>query len=265
MIIERDIVYAERQSSRLALDLYLPQGHIKALVAYAHGGGFTRGSRTSEMVTRLAKRLTGDGYVLASVDYRLNVGIQTFKNEQQNCIKANLSRSQRAGLTLAKRLMGARCEAARRDIGDALDYLRNNRSRWGIHNTRIGLIGTSAGGMAGMALAYPPRNLPTCASPDAVFVLGGALIHPWRLHPKGPRSVFLHSDTDRIIPPQNLHLIKKRAEQSGAPIQVLTCARKGHNAPNQALFEDKDDAGTAYWRHMISLFDRELSPSPASA
>lgn len=264
MRVENNIVFAERQSDRLALDLYLPQSETKALVVYAFGGGFTRGSRRSDFTSRLAGRLTGEGYALAAIDYRLNTSPEDIEKEQQKIVSKNLERGLDSGLTLARRLMGVRCEAARQDIGEALTFLKQNRHQWGIHNEKIGLIGTSAGGIAGMALAYAPRHLPDFPSPDAVFVLGGAMIHPWRLRPDGPRCVFLHSTFDRIIAPKNLHHMKKRAEQTGAPIEVLFCDRKGHNAPNRALFEDSDETGKSYWDHMVAMFEAELNPSPAS-
>ncbi|MCP9482097.1 alpha/beta hydrolase [Shimia sp. CNT1-13L.2] len=264
MHVENNIVFTERQSDRLALDLYLPSRKTKALIVYAYGGGFTRGTRCSDFISQLAKRITGEGYALAAIDYRLNAAPESIEKEQQKIISQNMERGLGAGVSLARRLMGFRCEAARQDIGEALALLKRNRRQWGIHNERIGLIGTSAGGIAGMALAYAPRHLPNLPSPDAVFVLGGAMIHPWRLRSDGPRCVFLHSTLDRIIAPKNLHLVKKRAEQTGAPIEVLFCGRKGHNAPNQALFEDSDETGASYWGHMIALFETELNPSPAN-
>jgi dienelactone hydrolase len=263
--VENNIVFAERQSDRLALDLYLPQSETKALVVYAYGGGVTRGTRRSDFTSHLAGRITSEGYALAVVDYRVNTSPDDVEKEQQKIVFKNLERGLGSGLALARRLMGVRCEAARQDIGEALTFLKKNRLQWSIHNEKIGLIGTSAGGIAGMALAYAPRHLPDFSSPDAVFVLGGAMIHPWRLRSDGSHCAFLHSTFDRIITPKNLHLVKKRAEQTGAPIEVLFCDRKGHNAPNQALFEGSDETGKSYWDHMVALFETELNPSPASA
>jgi acetyl esterase/lipase len=64
-----DIAYGPDPKHRL--DLYLPPGDGKAkLVVFLHGGGWVRGSK--EAGRRLVPALTGQGYALASLNYRLH-------------------------------------------------------------------------------------------------------------------------------------------------------------------------------------------------
>ncbi|MER2093595.1 MAG: alpha/beta hydrolase, partial [Saccharopolyspora rectivirgula] len=72
------LVYAQRDSGPLQLDLYLPADDSapRPLVLYAHGGGWNAGSRSLTANLRAAEavatqRLLEAGYAVASVDYRL--------------------------------------------------------------------------------------------------------------------------------------------------------------------------------------------------
>lgn len=192
---------------------------------------------------------------MASASYRLNTPLSAFPPDEQATISAHQTRSARAGMILAPRLMGPAYEAARRDLGAAIGFLRAERESLGLGAGKVMMIGVSAGGIAGLSLAFPPRNLPTCPAPDALLTLAGAMIQPWRITSDAPPCLMLHSVVDKIIAPENTALAAHRAKTTGAPLRALSCAREGHNAPVHALFEDADDNGIPYWTHMLDLFE----------
>ncbi len=225
---------------------------------FAHGGGFFKGDRRAGRVAELAKALTDEGFAMASASYRLATPLAEFPQDEQARIRAGQRRGRRAGLTLANRLTGAAQEAARRDLGQAISFLRREASALGLPPGKVPMIGVSAGGIAGLSLAFPPKSLPPSAAPDAVFALSGAVIQPWRIAPEAPPCLMLHSVVDKIIAPENAALAAHHAKATGAPLRLLTCARVGHNAPVDALLGDMDENGTPYWDHMLGLFEAAL-------
>ena len=65
----RDIEYARVGEHVLKLDLHLPAGKPRSpLIVWVHGGAWRSGSRKDVPISKLA----GDGYAIASVDYRLS-------------------------------------------------------------------------------------------------------------------------------------------------------------------------------------------------
>lgn len=265
MRILEDITYDERHGTPLALDLYLPDGPASGTVFHAHGGGFFKGSRKGEGTTQLAERLTAEGLAMAAVSYSLGTPMDAFDEDTRRAIKRNRRRGLRVGLTTAKRLMGSAFEAARQDIGTAMKYIKDEQEQFDIKSKNQAIIGISAGGIAGLALAYPAPNLPVYPRPNAVVALGSALMHPWALTPEGPPCLMIHSHFDRVIDPANAALAKRVSEEKAAPLIVLTCARKGHHAPGRALMEDDAPNGTPYWSVMLDMFREAglFSPSPA--
>ena len=265
MRVLENITYVERQGQTLALDLYLPQGVPKAIVLYAHGGGFIKGHRNGPEVAPIAGRLTGNGYAVASLSYRFKTSLEAFEKPERKAIKENRSASRDAGLALNNRLIGPAFEAARRDLESAIGFLKTAEDLHGMARPLIVALGTSAGGIAALALAYPSAHSPAKHRPCAVVTLGAGLIHPWALSAKGPPCLMIHSHFDKIIPPSDAEIAAQAARQAGAPVALMTCARPGHNAPVAALLSDSDADGTPYWDHMLACFEAgQINPKPAN-
>ncbi len=105
-----DIEYASIGGKSLRLDLYLPAQHGTPLLVYVHGGAWRSGSKSSVPVLKLLNR----GFAIASVDYRLSTE--------------------------------AVFPAEAHDIKAAIRFLRAQATHYHYDGTRIGIIGTSAGG-----------------------------------------------------------------------------------------------------------------------
>jgi len=110
----RDLAYAEGEGASHKLDLYVPEKTASRppLLAWIHGGGWTKGSKSALNPALL--RLTAEGYAAASIEYRLT-GIQSHPNQIQDC-------------------------------KGAIRWLRANADKYGYDASRIGVAGGSAGG-----------------------------------------------------------------------------------------------------------------------
>ena len=106
-----DLVFAEVDGRELLLDLYLPQASKPPpLIVYVHGGAGHTGSKDSMPLTALL----GEGYAIASVDYRLTPE--------------------------------APFPAQVHDIKAAIRFLRGNQDRYPYDGRRVAIAGSSAGG-----------------------------------------------------------------------------------------------------------------------
>jgi len=107
----RDIEYARTGERSLKLDLYVPDQAPRApLMVWVHGGAWRSGSKSNMPLIKLAQ----EGYVIASVDYRLSTE--------------------------------APFPAQIHDLKAAVRFLRAHGRQWGIETNKIVIAGDSAGG-----------------------------------------------------------------------------------------------------------------------
>lgn len=236
---------------RLLLDAYVPKGPVHGAVLYLHGGGFLKGSRGEPVAGQLAQRLGPMGFAVVSADYRLRQGLGDFTPKEALAIAAMQARSQAIGLTLAGRLCGPAMIAAMRDAGAALDALRAGLVP-GLQGLPIVIVGVSAGGIAGLSLAYPPKG-EAVARPDAVLAIAGAMVQPWRLLPDGPPCILLHGRADRVIGLENPRLAARRATARGAPLRLVETGVAGHNTQVAAFLDGQDAQGRPFFCHLTDL------------
>lgn len=106
-----DIEYATVNHHRLLLDLYLPKTQMKPpLLVWIHGGAWRAGSKSNMPLISLVE----DGFAVASVDYRLSPVAQ---------FPAQIF-----------------------DIKAAIRFLRGSAGKYGYDASKIGILGSSAGG-----------------------------------------------------------------------------------------------------------------------
>lgn len=249
-----DIVYDPTHD--LALDLYMPDDlRAEACIIYAHGGGFRRGARHHVEAAHFAKRLTAQNFAVASVSYRLATPIEAFDQDDQDLIKAYMIRSKKVGLSMSDNLYGSAFIAAMEDVSKAMEYLWVEGSGLGIRSRKVGILGVSAGGIAGLSLAYPPMHwADRVVRPEAVVSICGAMVQPWRLEPDGPPCLMLHGPRDRIIHLGNVQLAAARAEQVEAPVTLINTGVPGHSTQVDAALDGKDEAGRPYMDVILNHF-----------
>ncbi|RUS65117.1 hypothetical protein EGN72_01350 [Pseudorhodobacter sp. E13] len=239
------------ESRGLRLDAYLPAGPVRAVVLYLHGGGFLKGSREEPLVQALAARLSPQAVAVVSADYRLRVPLSAFPPQQAKEIAAMQARSVAAGLTLAPRLCGPAMIAAVQDASAALAAVRGGLVP-GLQGLPVVVLGVSAGGIAGLSLAHPPKGM-ALARPDAVLSVAGAMVQPWRLRRAGPPCVMLHGQRDRVIGLENPALAARRATAQGIDLRLVDSGVAGHNTQVTALLEGRDAQGRPYFDHLLHL------------
>ena len=108
--IIRDVEYASVGEHALKLDIHLPGNKPRSpLVIWVHGGAWRSGSKKDVPISKWI----GDGYAVASVDYRLSTE--------------------------------ARFPAQVHDIKAAIRFLRGHGDEWKLHTKNILIAGDSAG------------------------------------------------------------------------------------------------------------------------
>ncbi|RLJ40772.1 hypothetical protein BCF46_3342 [Litoreibacter meonggei] len=251
-----DIEYDPRHG--LELDLYLPDNLTAgACIIYAHGGEFRRGTRADVETGHFAQNLTDAGFAMASISYRLGATLDAFSDEDAEQIRTHMARSEKVGLNLPSDLYGASFIAAMEDMSNAIDYLWVEGDRLGITSRKLGILGLSAGGIAGLALAYPPMPwMQRVSSPDAVVAISSALVHPWRLETDGPPCLMLNAPNDRSIDIGNAQLGAARAQQVGAPVTLIDTKIEGHESQIDEVLDGTHPDGTTYMQMIVDHFAR---------
>ena len=108
--VMRDIEYARVGDHTLKFDLHLPLGRPRSpLIVWVHGGAWRSGSKKDVPISKLV----GNGYAIASVDYRLSTE--------------------------------AKFPAQSHDIKAAIRFLRAHSDEWKVSSRKIVVAGDSAG------------------------------------------------------------------------------------------------------------------------
>jgi acetyl esterase/lipase len=122
----KTLAYAAPEGKDLLLDLYKPQGvdGLLPVILFVHGGGWFAGTRVTGPDFR--RFFTEHGFAMASFDYRLVPSV-TFPTPVE-------------------------------DVKTAVRWLRANAKEQGLDPARIGLWGTSSGGLLASIAALTPAG-----------------------------------------------------------------------------------------------------------
>jgi acetyl esterase/lipase len=247
---QTDIEYARAGDLSLKLDLHRPQGENPPLIVYVHGGAWRAGTKSDVPIYDLL----GQGFAIASVDYRLSTQAQF--------------------------------PAQAHDIKAAIRYLRANAARLHINADKIAIAGSSAGGhlaalvgvtngnqdlegklgdhldqssdIACIISLYGASNLQTILGqstedglevrvPALKLLLGGLpnqqpdlarLASPVNhLDKKDPPLLLIHGDADPQMPPQQSEEFAKAYKAAGLTVTHLVLPGSLHGGSE---FYDED-------------------------
>lgn len=247
-----DVVYAtvkgaDGEDLPLKLDLYVPEKvaegeRARPLVVWIHGGGWQGGSKDRCP----ANRLVLDGYVVASIQYRLT-DVAPWPAQIQDC-------------------------------KGAIRWLRANAEKYGIDGARIGVWGASAGGhlaaMLGMTTPKDDLVLEGDVGGNASQSSGVHAVVNWfgpadlvkmvdgiRLDDDGPDGpltklaggklsekmdvlkqaspviyasrddapmLIMHGTDDRLVPLEQSVMLREALQKSGARVELMEKANSGH-------------------------------------
>jgi len=229
----RDLEYAQVDGKSLRLDLYLPERSATKppLLVWIHGGGWTAGSKAG--VNPCFLRLTGEGYAVASSEYRL-AGLATHPRQIHDC-------------------------------KGAIRWLRANAEKYGYDVARVGVGGASAGGHLSLLVGLSGGvkelegdvggHLDQSSRVDAVVdffgpsALGLFARQSERLRRMEASKVFesaspatyiskddppvliFHGDADNTVPLGQSEYLHKRLQEAGLESSLHVIEGAGHGGP----------------------------------
>ena len=193
----------------LQLDVYRPAGDAVAqrpVVVFVHGGSFSSGSRTSAEIVDEATTLARQGYVTASISYRLTPGGCSASGATPECLTA--------------------ITQAREDAQAAVAFLRSQATTYGIDRGRIAIAGTSAGAITAANVAFSSTDSPTTAVRAAVSLSGAHLL---TVPNAGDAPLLLlHGTADSIVPYAWAQNTVKAATDAGVRAVLTSWQGDGH-------------------------------------
>ena len=206
-----DVVYGAAvnnlgETQALTLDLYEPAGDTadaRPAIVWAHGGGFTGGSKDDPFIVSLATRFAQRGYVTASISYRIRPAGTPGSPTYVDLIVGSL----------AGELPDAMHDA-QHDMQAAVRWFRAQASVYRIDPDRIVVGGSSAGANMALETAFNPEDPGNSGSDGfssavatAVSISGGA--DPRRIENSPPPVAMFNGTHDTTAP---------------YPVAVMTCA-----------------------------------------
>lgn len=242
----RDVKFATVDQAPLLLDLYLPEGGQKpvGLIVWVHGGAWRAGSRANVDL----QGMTGRGWAVASVDYRLTPV--------------------------------AKFPAQVHDIKAAIRYLRAHAADYGYPASRFVIAGSSAGGHLaalvgvsngereleggvgserqvssdvqaivslygasnltsilsqstphGLSVRTPALDLLLGGQPEGVPQLARLASPVFHVSVGDPPLLMLHGDQDNQMPINQSHELEGAYEKLGLPVRLVVVHGSGHGGP----------------------------------
>lgn len=194
--------YSRKDTSALFMDIYSPaegsvteiDGRRKPTILYIFGGGFMEGNRRDGTAMEWFRDMTGDGYGVVAIDYRLGLkGVR--------------------GVTATEFtvLLDKAIHLAVEDLFSATLFLIGHKDELDIDPANIVVAGSSAGAITSLQAEYEICNKTACASvlPEgfnyagvmsfagAILVKGGSIEYARR--PPCP-TMMLHGTDDDLVP-----------------------------------------------------------------
>lgn len=208
---------------QLYFDFYEPHGDTSAsrpLVIYAHGGGFTEGTRKWPSIKLLCERLAKRGYAVASISYRLDPGFRIFESDTD------------------KRAM----TDAMHDMKAAIRFFKANERKFRIDTSKIFIGGESAGAVTAMMAGYIdkqnellryPKTVPDnvegnsgtpghTSGVSAVMCLCGLIDDATAIdRPDNSPLLWIHGSADPLVPISMATPIVEQAKAIGLAYQSI--------------------------------------------
>ena len=193
-------MYAKRDTCDLFMDVYDPaEGSIreaygieKPTVIFMFGGGFIHGTRDDADYHKWFRMMTGNGYRVISIDYRLG-----------------LKGSDKVGVAQVNVLDKA-IHMAVEDLFSATNFILDNADQLGVNPSNIVISGSSAGAISVMQAEYEIANatqwasvLPAGFNYAGVMSFSGAILSREGKvdFKKSPcPTLMLHGTSDELVP-----------------------------------------------------------------
>lgn len=249
-IQKKTFIYSVKGADTLRMDRYdIPGDTIgKPCVIFMFGGGFYTGARDAEGYSGFFEFLVGEGYTVASIDYRLG-----FKNI------AHTGNNGRFGFCDFMCLFQSTIMMAVEDLFDATNFVLDNAAQWGIDPGLIVTCGSSAGAITVLQGEYERCNrtltaqvLPQDFRYAGVISFAGAVFsdHGHLKWNDSPAPVLLfHGDADKNVPYSKLKLfrlaffgseyIARKYENNGFPFYFHVEKNADHKVAGSPMTENR--------------------------
>ena len=180
----------------LLMDVYrpaLPRAD-KAAVVYMHGGAFRTGTRADSIDAETCRLLAQQGFLAVSIDYRL--GAKGIKMDTINVHNA---------ISTVSRVFRIAVE----DFCASVSFVVGHSAEWGIDESKIFFMGSSAGAITVLQTDYCRANqlpwvseLPQGFKPAGVISYAGAIFSTngdVRYKSAPAPTLFFHGTSDHIV------------------------------------------------------------------
>lgn len=183
-----NVTYGSAQNSAgqtvtLNLDVYSPTGDSvtgRPAMIWVHGGSFSSGSKTSPELVDQANVLAAKGYVNFSISYRLHPDGCSAGAPTPACVTAIVN--------------------AIEDAQNAVRWVRENAATYGVDPNRIGIGGSSAGGIIAMHVAYKTGETPAAGVQAGVSLSGANILAAYDAN--DAPTFLMHNTVDPLVPYQ---------------------------------------------------------------
>ena len=209
-----DVTYGSAENSEgeivdLKLDVYSPTGDTvtgRPAMIWAHGGSFSSGNKASPEIVDEANTFAAKGYVNFSISYRLHPSGCSAGAPSPACVSA--------------------INAAVIDAQHAVRFVRENAASYGVDPNRIGIGGSSAGGIIAMHVAYRTGENQTAAVQAGVSLSGANILSAYDVN--DAPTFLMHNSVDPLVPYQWAVNTEGGAKAAGTYAWLTTWTGSGH-------------------------------------
>jgi acetyl esterase/lipase len=251
------------QNVDLLLDLYEPDvelsGHSVPLMVIIPGGGFVAVSRAQSELVSFAEEFARQGYIVISLDYRLSPQLPILSQDFE-LLKSALQVGP-AAESLALGMV-----AASEDALLATKWIVTTVAQQGVSVPGIGLLGSSAGAVTALNLAYALDNF-GISVPDMKVVVGlwGSLLMDRSrgdmIAADDAPVIMVHGTADARVDYEKGSLaIANRAMQIGLPYELISNVGKGHSFNENLLHstESFPNSGTTQFQRIVDFVNTAM-------
>lgn len=245
---------------QLLLDLYRPlaispSATLSPALIIIHGGGFRGGSRAETNLVTIARAMAARGFVVASIDYRLEG-----ERPEPSPRVSTILQAATLGVANADLPQRVAAVAAIDDALTAVDWLKANANQYQVDPTHIGLLGGSAGAITAVHLGYVLDDYGIDAQPFSFVIdLWGGSIIPGNdpiaaanhLESLEPPLFIVHGGSDPTVPIALSDLLAERAADQRVPYEYHPIPGAGHGFGSIDLFNLEASPGVSLFNRMV--------------
>ncbi len=253
---ELNIVYKEVGRRKLQLDLYYPttklSGAPAPVIIYTHGGGWAAGSRagvTKGLFEPLVRQLLEEGFAFATVDYRLynksgQVAMRDCVIDSKDAVRYLTKNANSLGLDTDRFYVfgdSAGGQIAQMLLLSPSDSLTGDPELADVsYDVQAGVSWYGPCDFQDMSLfnhddrpnfkdRFGARIVPQAVPPLEKSERYAEMSPIIYLTKESPPLFMIQGDRDTTIPVKHAYHMEKRAEQLGAPVEILIVKNSGHN------------------------------------